>query len=654
MLTLSPYGVAQRVKEAKQKTATTKTDPYHRPAPSTPIKPTLPSVNRYQPNRIFLEQADSLYRTDPFEEKQIVSGHVKFRQGATWMYCDSAWYFPVQNRLNAFGHVRMEQGDTLFVYGHRLNYDGMQRIADLKGGPTQRKATLKNRKVTLTTDSLTYDLSRELGWYDCGGELRDDVNTLTSSYGQYSPATKEAEFFHNVDLVNRKDGYTMQTDTLYYNTDTHLARIESRTRITGKNDTIYTHTGSYNTVTGQAQLTSRSMIMHRDSVGNVVTLEGDSIIYEKELKRSRAYAYRDARKLASPMILTDTAHRTRLIGGYGSYDGVLKEAVAADYPLLIEYSQGDTIFLRADTIRSRVLKDTIGEYKTAQAYRRARVFRQDIQGIADSISYSGRDSLLQMYYRSVIWNGPRQVSGNQIAVHLNDSTSDWALLPAGGLVMEKIEKDFYNQLSGKKIHANFLKGTLADLSVEGNVMAVFLPQDADSTYSKLVKAESSFMTVEMDTTRQLKKMKMWPEVNGTVSPLSKVSAADKLLPDAAWLESVRPRREWLDGRWKWADDLGELSPELERYFSQARSNGFVPVSVTEEESEETASPSEGAAAEGLAMPEDPSAAESGTGRRPSGKGKTLKPGGDGGATDRSSRSAAGGKPAKPGRTAKRR
>lgn len=570
MLALSPYGVAQTSKD-KKKAAVAKQDPYHRPAPTTPIKPSVPNINRYQPNRIFLEQADSLYRTDPFEDKQIVSGNVKFRQGATWMYCDSAWYFPVANRLNAFGHVKMQQGDTLFVYGHRLDYDGMQRVAQLKGGPTQRKAKLQNRKVTLTTDSLTYDLMQSLGWYNCGGELRDDVNTLTSHYGQYSPSTKEAEFFQNVDLVNRKDGYKMQTDTLYYNTATHMARIDSRTKITGANDTIITHTGSYNTVTGQAQLSSRSIIMHRDSVGNVVTLEGDSIVYEKELKRSRAYAYRDARKHASPMVLTDTAHRTRLIGGFGSYDGVRKEAVAADYPLLIEYSQGDTIFLRADSIRSRVLTDSLGEYKMAQAYRRARVFRQDIQGVADSMVYVGRDSLLQMYYKPIIWNAQRQVSGQEIQVHLNDSTSDWATLPRGGMLMEQVEGDFYNQLGGKKLHANFANGMLRDLSIEGNVMALFLPQEKDSTYNKLVRSESSFMTVEMDSTKQLKKLKMWPEVNGSLTPLFKVTQADKLLPGAKWWGEIRPRQEWLDGKWRWADDLGELSPELEKYFEDARS-----------------------------------------------------------------------------------
>ena len=49
-----------------------------------------------------------------FEEKQIVKGNVVFRQGGMWMYCDSAYYFRSAILFDAFGHVEMKQGDTLF------------------------------------------------------------------------------------------------------------------------------------------------------------------------------------------------------------------------------------------------------------------------------------------------------------------------------------------------------------------------------------------------------------------------------------------------------------------------------------------------------------------------------------------------------------
>ncbi len=564
---------------------------YTRPKPTVPIRPVIPGVNRYQPDKVFLERADSLYSRGGLEaDHQIVNGNVLFRQGNMYMYCDSAYYYPELNSMDAFGHVKMTQGDTLFIYADKLYYDGQARFARLLNGPTQNKVTMKNRKVSLMTDSLDYDLNIEQGWYNNGGVLEDDVNTLTSRIGIYSPSTKNAEFYEDVKLVNRKDGYQLFSDTLYYNTDTHLARIETFTRILGANDTILTTRGEYNTTTGNADLKARSTILHRDSAGNVTTLEGDSIIYDKSTRISRAYAFRSPSKLPRPMVITDTARHTVLIGGFGEYNDLTREALAAEYPLMREFSTpGDTIFLRADTIRTFVrnamipkfianmtdslLTDTIyesREYHEARAYNRARVFKQDIQGVADSIQFVELDSMLYLYRGPILWSDNRQISGKVIEVHMNDSTADWARLPHTGMMMEDIEEGFFNQLAGKEMYATFEGKALKRLEVEGNVRTIFLPMENDSTYNRLVYAESSNLSIDMNG-KEMERLKMWPEVTGDVTPIFLVKKSQQLLPGAEWMEAIRPRRVWLDTRWSWEDDLGELSPELEKYFEKVHS-----------------------------------------------------------------------------------
>lgn len=574
---------------------------FNRPKPTVPIRPSIPGVNRYQPDKVFLEKADSLYSHGGFgAERQIVRGDVVFRQANMWMYCDSAYYYPELNSMDAFGHVKMTQGDTLFIYADKLFYDGGIRHARLRNGPSQSKVTMKNRNVSLVTDSLDYDLIREQGWYDQGGVLEDEVNTLTSRIGIYSPSTKDAEFYDDVVLVNRKDGYRLISDTLYYNTATHLARIETLTKILGENDTILTTQGTYNTQTGKVDLMSRSTIIHRDTAGNVTTLVGDSIIYDKLTRISRAYSFRDLGKNPRPMVLTDTAHHSVLIGGYGEYNDLTREALATEYPLLKEYSTPDTIFLRADTIRSFVrqgqqmtlrnnpldslLTDTIytpKEYHEARAFNRARFFKQDLQGIADSIQFIELDSMLYLYRGPILWNENRQISGNIIQIHLNDSTADWARLPDSGLMIEEVDEDFYNQLKGRKMYAVFDNKALKRLEVEGNVQTIFLPQESDSTYNRLVYAESSNMTIDMDG-KNMDRLKMWPEVTGDVTPIFLVKKSQKMLPDAQWRDAIRPRRKWLDTRWNWEDDLGELSPDLERYFEQIHN---VSISLEEEKNE---------------------------------------------------------------------
>ncbi len=677
-------GVRAYAQQVKKKEAVKKQEEtYTRPKPTRPIKPEIPGANRYRQDKIFLEYADSLYRVEnPFDttERQIVKGNVKFRQAGMWMYCDSAYYYPALNSMDAFGHVKMEQGDTLFVYADKLFYEGNERLAKLQNGPSREKVRLINRDVTLTTDSLDYSIAMELGWYSRWGTIDDKVNTLTSLYGEYSPGTKKADFYHDVVLVNNRDGYTMLTDTLYYNTDTHIARIESKTTIQGANDTIITTRGLYDTELGNAELMSRSMIVHKDSSNNVTTLEGDSIIYDKATRISRAYMFRDPARHGMPMVLTDTAHKITLIGGYGVYNDSTREALATIYPLLMEYSQSDTLFLRSDTIRTYIVtemvaasrrwtasgypekdgqpiikadstgiwlddmlfdlvppmislpmsllssaaprqsestaqvveeetiekveplasaeeapeegeeesmlastddnpelptdstelkKDSIPmipkEFHVALAYHRARFFKQDIQGVADSIVFVESDSMMYMFRKPIVWSGERQVTGNRIDVHFNDSTADWALLPESGMMSEYIDEDFYNQLAGKKLLAHFSGNGLRNLEVSGNVEAIFLPQENDSSYNRIVNAESSFLNIDLDG-NNMERLKMWPEVTGCVTPLFMVKRSQMYLRNFKWWESLRPVREWYGDKVRWADNLGEVPDELERYF----------------------------------------------------------------------------------------
>lgn len=601
---------------AQNKNSTKAQESFTRPVPSKPLKPTIPDANRYQDDKVFLEYADSLYRpANMAEEYQIVKGSVKFRHGGMWMFCDSAYYYPQKNSMIAYGNVEMQQGDTLFVYADYLNYDGQTRFAILNRGPSRNKVQLKNRNVTLTTDSLNYDLAGDRGWYTTGGLLEDEVNDLRSVYGEYSPSTKLAKFRDDVLLVNRKDGYRMTTQELDYNTDTHIADINSLTKIEGANDTIITTQGWYNTATDRAELTSRSIILHTDSNRNVTTLEGDSIIYDKLTHTSRAFMFRNQARNPKPMILTDTARKVTLIGGYGEYNDSTRFAFSTEYPLLIEYSRPDSIFLRADTILSFIetkapieyhqrtdtiinrvevvqtdsvsddfalpefeevteikqITDTVilplKDYHIARAVGRARFFNKDIQGVADTLLFKEEDSILYMFRKPIVWAGERQVYGNRIDVHFNDSTPDWADLPEFGMVGEHIEEDFYQQLTGAHMKAFFENQDLKHLDVDGNVIVILLPQEKDSSYNKLVNAESSYLSFDMEK-RDVQHLKMWPEVNGTVTPLFDVKQAQKYIAGFRWFENLRPVREWYGNELRWIDELGEVSDELDAYFKE--------------------------------------------------------------------------------------
>lgn len=510
------------------------------------IKPTIPSANRHTEGRVFLERADKLLMDEKVStEYQVLIGNVQFRKGDMFMFCDSAHFYEASSSLNAFGNVRMEQGDTLFVYADELDYNGADELATFYGDDIN-PVRLINKDVELETYTFYYDIASNIGYYDNEGKITDAENQLTSGYGQYSPDTKDAEFREHVVLndIEEKD-FRMTTETLLYNTGTHIARIVSPTTIVTDSATVYSSNGIYNTDMGFSELFDRSLIVTEGGS----TLTGDTIYYDQKAGFGEAFGN---------MVLTDSVRQTMLEGNYGCYFEKQDSAFATNRARILEYSKGDTLYMHGDTIRSYVLHDDSTHVMTA--YPRVRFWRVDIQGLCDSLSFMERDSTLYMHRHPIVWNEARQIFGNVIYVHFNDSTVDWAKLPEFGFTAEHVGEEFYNQLSGKEMLATFVDGNMRRLDVSGNVEVVMLPEESDSTINKIVNSESSFLTADFSAgPMQVERIKMWPEVTGTATPLYLAKKSIFYLSNFQWYEALRPKDK---------DDIFNIPPEMEALLNE--------------------------------------------------------------------------------------
>lgn len=505
---------------------------------SLPISPTIPGANRYQRDKVFLERANEM-RAEQGKDYQIVVGDVEFRKGDMFMYCDSAHFYDNPGALQAYGNVRMEQGDTLFVYADELNYADSTQLAILYADPG-KKVRLINKDVTLTTDVFNYDMGIELGYYEVGGVLTDKENRLDSWYGEYSPSSKDALFKENVHLnsLGENDTLDIYTEEMLYNTLTHIAILDTTSTIMSADGTIYTTSGVYNTETSQADLYHRSLVVA--SNGN--TLTGDTLYYDRNLGFGEAFGNIE---------LTDTTNKVILNGDYGFYFEIADSALVTGRALAKEYSSpSDTLYMHGDTIRTFIVitpEQALNDSVTVPADTthhliaapHVKFFRNDLQGLCDSMTFVQRDSMMYMNYHPVVWNESKQIFGNVIQVHLRDSTADWARLPEFGFMAEWIDEEFYNQLTGKEMYATFANGTIKHLDVSGNVQAIMLPMENDSTYNKIANLESSFLSADFKN-QTIEYLKMWPETPGTMTPLYLAKKSLFYLPQFRWLEPLRP------------------------------------------------------------------------------------------------------------------
>lgn len=542
---------------AKTKTTKGPTPAELVPRHKGPIRPSIPKANRAAAGRIFLEHADVLRKQDR-DSFMVLSGTVHFSKGAMRMYCDSAHYYPTSESMDAFGNVRMQQGDTLFIYADELNYDGLREIAYLYADEG-KDVRMINRNVRLNTPEFTYDMVDERGYYTNGGVLTDPQNRLVSVEGEYLPATKEANFYIDVHLhrIDGRDTLDIYSDTMYYDTRTRIAEFYSPTEIISGRGTIHTTEGVYDTRNNQAQLFKHSTV-HTDSTS---TLTGDTILYDRDRGYGEAFGNVD---------ITDSARQTTLRGAYGYYNRLVDSAFVTGRALAMEYSRGDTLYMHGryiksildiDTIRTTVT-DTIappaGSPDTVQpqiikreivstdsthvftAWPRVRFYRSDMQGLCDSMIFVQRDSTLHLHHHPVVWSDDRQIFGNRIILYLNDSTIDRALLPDFAFTAQHIEDDYYNQLTGKVMEAWFNGGELSRLDVSNSVEAIFYPEENDSTINKMVNLQTANMRGWFEK-RALIRMKTWPESNGRVTPLYLAKRSDLLLSKFQWYGTLRPR-----------------------------------------------------------------------------------------------------------------
>ena len=427
--------------------------------------------------------------------------------------------------------MRMEQGDTLFLYGDRLYYDGLTQIAQMR-----ENVRMENRTTTLLTDSLNYDRVYGLGYFFDGGTMMDDQNVLTSEWGEYSPQTKQSVFNYNVRLVNPQ--FTLTSDTLRYNTASKVADIVGPSDIWSDGNHIWSEKGTYNTVTGKADLYDRSVLTSGER-----RLTGDTLLYDRTTGVGEAF---------SRMVMTDTVNRNMMTGEYGYYNELTKSAFATDSAVAVDWSQGDSLYLHADTLRMETFHlDTDSMFREMRAYHRVRFFRTDVQGTADLLVFSTLDSCLTMYRDPIVWNGNQQLVGEVMKVYMNDSTIDWSHIIGQALSVERLQNDstLYNQVSGKEIKSYFSRGEMKKTEVIGSVRVVYYPMDSDSTLIGMNVSETSKLEIYLEN-QKIERMVMSPKSSGTLYPMTQIPVGKDKLDNFVWFDYIRPRDRYDIFRWR--------------------------------------------------------------------------------------------------------
>jgi len=446
-------------------------------------------------------------------------GDVECEHEGAVMRCDSAYLFS-DKKLIAYGHISIIKGDSIFVYGDSLRYDANTKLANMKGN-----VRCIEKDMTLTTNTLIYDIGNSVASYYDGGKIVNKENTLISKNGHYYSATKDITFHYDVELTNKE--IKMRGDTLRYNTITKTSYFIGPSIITSNENYIYCENGWYDTEKETSRFSKNSIIVTKSQ-----KLYGDSIYYD----RKKGYG-----RVTKNVRIIDTTNKSIITGHYAEHYEKTNKSIVTKNAIYGKILEKDTLFLSADTLFYDKPDST---HSYVKAYRHVKLFKTDLQGLCDSLTYYVHDSLISMYNAPVLWTHNGQVTSKLIKLTTSKKGLKHFELIGNAIVIQKadsLDEAKFNQIEGKRMEGFIDNDTIRKLNVIGNAQIIYYVKQKKN-YKGVNKTICTDLTVWFNVDG-VDRTSFRNKPESTVYPLSEVVDDEMRLKHFVWLENKRPKKK---------------------------------------------------------------------------------------------------------------
>ncbi len=475
-------------------------------------------------------RADSLngVQQDLIMRKTLI-GRVQLRQGTTLLSCDQAVLNSTTNNVEAYGHVKIIQADTVTILGDTAIYNGDSRQAFMTG-----RVKLDDHTIILTTNKLDYDLNSRMAIYHTGAKIIDKKSTLTSREGFYNTTTKNFLFKEKVRVID-KEGGAVRADSLRYNTASKEAYFICPTEIITKKDTVLTTAGFYNTQTKVSNFTGRSTARTEEYI-----LSADTLFYDSPTQIGVARGKVEFLSQKEKVILT---------GDHGRYAGKTGVTRVFGHALMKNILEKDTLYLTADTLVSiNIQKDSI---RKLFAYKNVLIYKSDLSGKCDSLGYDVKDSTIHFYQKPILWANGSQMQADSMSLFMTNQKLREMRLRGHSFIITKDSVAHYNQIKGRKVWVHFQEDSkLKRVQVDGNGESVYYVMDDKNVTTGLNRVECSRMNIFFDDNKVKR-----------IAFITRPEA--KFAPPKEWKEEL----EYLDGfNWR-AKEIITLPMVLDRVRS---------------------------------------------------------------------------------------
>ncbi len=505
------------------------------PASDTPRIVVIRNADKYGSEKI-----DSIY------ELRTAVGHVCFQDGNTLLYADSTVQNTHLNIIEAFGNVRIDDNDSIHTRSQYLIYYIEKKLAVLK-----KNVSLTDGKGVLTTNELTYNTAFKTGTYVNGGKVVNGKTVMTSKEATYYADLKDVYFKQNVKL--RDPSYDLDTDSLLYNTQSKLATFITKTHIrdsSGSN--IVTSEGFYNLENKTARFGKRATI-----VDKALTVTGDNIAIDDRTGQFQA---------TGNAVMIDTSQGLTVMSNDIKANRAANTFIATQHPLMIIKQDNDSLYVSADTLFAGRLsdlpgyskndkkdsikapkvvntKDTANRNRYFQAYRHVKIFSDSLQAMSDSLFYSGRDSIFQLFHNPIVWASRNQITGDTIYLYTKNKQAERMYVFENGMMINKTDENMYNQIKANTLNGYFKNGEVDYMRAKGSAESVYYAKDESNAVVGMNSATADVIDMFFQK-KELHQVVYRSDVAGTMFPFRQIPDDKKLLRNFKWQEDLRPKTKY--------------------------------------------------------------------------------------------------------------
>jgi len=462
----------------------------------------------------------------------IAKGNVQFEHNRSKLYCDSAIFFQDKNLIYAYGHVQINQGDTVNLFCDSLKYDGNTSISKLWSN-----VRFRDNEYKLVTDSLEYNGNLSKGYYKNWAtisSIHEDLK-LTSRKGYYYSETKTFFFKDSVHVEHPE--YEVLSDTLEFRTIGPSAHFHGPTVIYLDSAEIHCNKGVYYTNKKLIRLWNGASIYEDKR-----TLFADSLIYDQKTNVGEGFC---------DVKLYDSTEKVMFLADYLWKSANNDKITLRDHAHVIQFNPKDTLFLSADTIYHT--QDTITDLRQAIAINHVEIINAGLFVACDSAFFSETDSILKLHKNPMMWAQNTQLSADSILAPYYNREFHKLLMYENAFITSEKDSAHYDQIKGEYMTAYLDSSKIKKVFIETNAQTLYyVTEDKTDTIGIVLKEISGMNKIDCNSIlvqfveSEIENISFNDMPTGKYTPIEDVLERELFLIGYLWQIERKPIRLFLE------------------------------------------------------------------------------------------------------------